>query len=176
MRMEDLVMAAFMVTAPLAAGAQGHASHHSTTDIPASIRQEHAELHAALERAMKREDAVGPSARALAAVLHPHFVREEQVALPPLSALAPLVNRERIQAAETLIAMSDTLERELPRMLDEHRAIAAATERLRAAAAALDAKEWVQFATDLRRHAQLEEEVYYPAAVLVGRLLRQQSR
>lgn len=171
MRIGELLMTAFMFTAPLVAAAQ----EHTMIDIPTSIQEEHRELNAALERAMKRDDAVGRAARELAAVLHPHFVREELVALPPLAALAPLSRREPMKATKQLIAMSDTLVRELPRMLQEHRAIEAATEKLRTTALIFDAPEWVRFATELRRHALLEEEVYYPAAVLVGRLLRQPS-
>jgi hypothetical protein len=58
--------------------------------VPESMRAEHGEIHAALERATRASGRVGKAARALAKVLHPHFVREEQIALPPLGLLAPL--------------------------------------------------------------------------------------
>ena len=50
-------------------------------EIPASMRAEHEEIHAALERATQATGRVGEAARALAKVLHPHFVREDQIAL-----------------------------------------------------------------------------------------------
>ncbi len=159
---------------PLGAIAQDpHAKHHpSRTDIPKSVQAEHQELHTQLELAMQRNDAVGAAARALATVLHPHFVREEQIALRPLGALRRLAAGQPPGDAKLLVAMTDSLERELPRMLEEHKSIAAAVEKLRTEALAAGSEEWVRFAQQLMLHAQSEEDVNYPAAVLVGRLLR----
>lgn len=163
---------------PLGAIAQDpHAKHHPPrTDIPKSVQAEHRELHTQLELGMQRNDAIGAAARGLATVLHPHFVREEQIALPPLGALQRLVGGQPPGDAELLLAMTDSLEGELPRMLEEHKSIAAAVEKLRTEALAARSEQWVRFAQQLALHAQSEEEVYYPAAVLVGRLLRHERR
>lgn len=164
---------ALALAIPVGMPAQGHEHEHAPdAGIPASVREEHAELHAALESAMERKDAVGAAARALARVLHPHFVREEEIALPPLGALAALSRGEMPANAAALIAMTDTLERELPGMLNEHRAIAAAVATLEAAAVREGAEAWVRFARQLRLHARTEEEVYYPGALVVGRMLK----
>ena len=161
---------------PLALSAQvggGHAAHHpARTDIPLSVQAEHKEIHGQLETAMKRTDAIGAAARELAQVLHPHFVREEQIALKPLGALQALARGAHVADADVLRAMADSLERELPRMLDEHKAIAAVVTKLQRAAVAAGAEEWVRFAQQLKQHALAEEEVYYPAAILAGRQLR----
>ena len=45
--------------------------------IPESMRIEHAEIHDELVRATKLSGPIGDAARALATILHPHFVREE---------------------------------------------------------------------------------------------------
>jgi hypothetical protein len=45
-------------------------------------------LHARLVEATKERGAVGEAAREVARLLHPHFVREEEFALPPLALLA----------------------------------------------------------------------------------------
>ena len=58
--------------------------------IPQSLKSEHEALHSMLVRATKASGATGEAAKAVAAVLHPHFVKEEQFALPPLGLLAPL--------------------------------------------------------------------------------------
>lgn len=142
------------------------------TEIPQSIRDEHRKLHEELEKAMNRKDAIGGAARELGRVLHPHFVREEQLALPPLGALRALARGESVADAAALLAMADSLQRELPRMLREHEAIASAIDKLRAIAAAAGSVEHVRFANDLRLHARTEEEILYPAALVVGRLLR----
>ena len=62
---------------------------------------------------------------------------------------------------------------ELPKMLAEHREIVAALERLEAAAHAAGKPEHARFAEKLKVHARTEEEVLYPAAILVGRALEE---
>jgi len=68
--------------------------------------------------------------------------------------------------------MTDALRKELPRMLEEHKRIRGATEKLRAAAREAKALAQEQFAEDLAQHARTEEEVLYPAAILVGDIIR----
>ena len=165
----------------LAAGAAlappAHAQEHAhapapTFAIPLSLRAEHAEIHAALERATTAPGKVGEAARALAKVLHPHFVREEQVALPPLALLAPLARGEYTAAMRDVLPLTDTLRAELPKMLEEHAAIRAATIRLGEVARAAGNVAVVRLTEQLKAHALNEEEVTYPAAILVGDLVR----
>src|SRR5688500_14756296 len=94
----------------------------ATIEIPQSLRAEHEEIHSTLVEATRAEGAVGAAARALAAVLDPHFQREEQIALPPLGLLSPLAAGASVpEAIQTqVLAMSDSLKSELPRMLQEH--------------------------------------------------------
>ena len=141
-------------------------------EIPGSIRAEHQEIHASLTEATRVAGPVGVAAKALAAVLHPHFVREEQVALPPLGLLAPLARGEMPEGAASIQAMSDTLRAELPTMLEEHTRIRAAVAELGRVASVAGAGKYVRLAEQLAQHALNEEEVLYPAAILVGDLLR----
>lgn len=140
--------------------------------IPESMRLEHAEIHEALERATKAPGRVGDAARELARILHPHFVREEEIALPPLALLAPLARGEKNIEMREVLPMTDSLRAELPRMLEEHRAIRAATLRLGDVARAEGNADVAELARKLALHAQSEEEMFYPAAVLVGDLVR----
>jgi hypothetical protein len=146
--------------------------------IPASIRAEHVAIQAALVEATRAPGRVGAAAHALAAVLHPHFEREEQIALPPLGLLAPLAAGAPVAGAvlAEALAMSDSLRAELPRMLEEHTAIRAAVGALRAAARAEGASGQQELADQLALHALTEEEVLYPAAVLIGDLIRARRR
>jgi hypothetical protein len=154
--------------APVAPGPAGA----TAIAIPESMRVEHAAIHEALVAAGRTPGQVGAAARDLAQVLHPHFVREEQVALPPLGLLAPLARGEPAAGMCGVLRMTDALRAELPTMLEQHRAIAAAGGRLaETARAALDAPA-AEFAARLKLHAQNEEEVLYPAAILVGDLVR----
>jgi len=143
--------------------------------VPESMRVEHAEIHDALVRATKAPGRVGAAARELAAILHPHFVREEEIALPPLVLLAPLARGEVTPEMREVLPLTDALRHELPRMLEEHAAIRAATSRLGEVARAEGNAEVVLLTENLARHAQSEEELFYPAAVLIGDLVRARS-
>lgn len=152
------------MSAPLAAQA---------VRIPESMRIEHAEIHDALTQAAKKPGPVGDAARQLSSVLHPHFVREEQIALPPLGLLAPLARGEVTEEMRAVLPMTDSLRAELPRMLEEHRAIRSATMGLAEAARLAHDAGVAELAEKLRVHAQSEEELFYPAAILVGDLVRE---
>jgi hemerythrin-like domain-containing protein len=64
--------------------------------------------------------------------------------------------------------MTDRLKANLPRMLDEHKKIVAALDALDRAGTSERHPEAVEFAKHLREHAGTEEQVLYPAAILVG--------
>ena len=68
--------------------------------------------------------------------------------------------------------MSEKLKRELPQMLREHKAVVAALKKLAAAAKRENKMAYVRFAEKLALHAKTEEEVLYPASLLVGELLK----
>jgi hypothetical protein len=143
---------------------------------PQSVRDEHQQLHAALESATKAPGAVGETARELAALLHPHFVREEQIAAPPLGLLAPLAAGQFDEGMLAAIEQADALRRELPQMLREHESIRALARRLEEVARQVGNTEVERFAEHFMAHAQSEQEVLYPAAILVGEVLRARSK
>lgn len=174
-------LAVITASADLAGGAarnhDGRMQMQDTThQVPASIKAEHEELQAALARATRYPGRVGEAARDLAATLHPHFVREEQVALPPLALLRPLAQGKFSPGMEDVLPMTDSLRQELPRMLQEHQAIAASARRLAQVARAARAAEVARFADALLNHARMEEEVLYPTAILVGDIIRAQEK
>ena len=140
--------------------------------IPEAMKREHALLHGALVEATHDRGPVGDAARAVASVLHPHFVREEEIALPPLALLQPLVDEGVTPEMEEILTLTDALEMELPGMLREHDRIREAVERLRAVAQEQGDREHERLAEKLLLHAATEEQVTYPAAILVGRTVR----
>lgn len=144
----------------------------SAFQIPSALEAEHRQLHARLAAAADAGGRTGAAARALEKLLGPHFRKEEQYALPLLGLLPSLAGGKRPDDAQSAIAMSGRLKQELPGMLREHAAIATAVERLRAAAASERRNDVVQFADMLASHAQQEEQIHYPSAVLVGQYLR----
>ena len=101
-------------------------------EIPAPLRVEHEELHASLVRATKEPGAVGEAAREVARLLHPHFVREEEFALPPLALLAEMARSGVRPEMAQVLPMTRRLEAEVPAMLAEHAQIVHALDNLRA--------------------------------------------
>ena len=95
--------------------------------------------------------------------------------MPPLGLLSMLAQGQVTPEMRDVLAMTDKLKAELPRMVEEHQAIVAALEKLVAAARQEGKPEYALFADKLMLHAQNEEEVLYPAAILVGEYLKLRS-
>ncbi len=141
--------------------------------IPLPLQREHEALHARLRPAAQAGGEVGEAAKALAQLMHPHFVKEDEIALPPLGLLGRLARGEWSDEMAEVLTLTERLDAELPQMLAEHQGIVAALNRLRDAAARAQRADLVAFAQALAEHAQTEEQVMYPAAVLVGQIVRQ---
>ena len=119
--------------------------------VPALLKAEHDELHAELAAAAKLSDPVGVAAREVAKLLHPHFVKEKQFALPPLGLLSAMASGNTVSGMEAVIAMTDRLKEGLPTMLAEHIAILDALEKLVDVARAVGGEAQVHFAGKLTR-------------------------
>jgi hypothetical protein len=115
----------------------------------------------------------GEAARTVARLMHPHFLREDEYAMPPLGLLARLARDEVTPDMAEALPLVARLKTEMPLMLEEHRAIKAALQTLEEIAATEGKAEIVAFARRLTLHAQSEEEILYPAAILVGEVLKQ---
>lgn len=140
--------------------------------IPQPMIEEHEELHTDLKKAIVAGGKVGEAAEVVAKVLHPHFEREEKFALPPLGLLSALAKGKIGPEMVEVFIMTDTLKDELPQMLEEHKAIIAALEKLKEAARQEGKPEVAHFAEKLVLHAQTEEQVSYPTAILIGEYLK----
>jgi hypothetical protein len=164
-----------VMTLPATAPAQEAGHRTAAFAIPTAMKAEHDGIHRRLIRATRAPGRTGDAARALARVLHPHFVREEQIALPPLGLLAPLARGEFTADMAAVLSMTDSLRAELPRMLEEHKGIHAATARLAEVARLKSNAEVGDLAMTLAAHAEAEEQLFYPAAVLVGEIVRSRA-
>lgn len=141
--------------------------------VPASVKAEHEELHKELEEATKVRGNVGEAAKKVAKILHPHFAKEEEYALPPLTILPRLAEGKVDSEMRHVISMSDKLKADLPQMLKEHKEVVAALNTLAAAAKKAKKPKQLRLSEKLILHAQNEEEILYPAAILVGEFLKQ---
>lgn len=140
--------------------------------IPQPIKAEHDELHKKLAEATKMSGNIGEAATQVAKLLHPHFVKEEEYALPPLG-LLPLIAEGNISPEmQKIIDMAEKLKSELKNMLEEHKTIVSALENLKIAAQNENRDDIVKFADALVLHAQTEEQVLYPTSILIGEYIK----
>ncbi len=141
-------------------------------EIPQAMKTEHDELHSDLRRLTGAGGRTGEAAQAVAKVLHAHFVKENEYALPPLSLLVPLADGKFDAGMAEVLKLTDKLAADMPAMLSEHRDIVGALKALTEAATAEHKPEGVRFAEMLTLHAQTEEQVTYPTALLIGRYVK----
>lgn len=139
---------------------------------PETIKAEHDELHVTLHGAMHEPGGVGDAAKEVARLMHPHFLKEEEYAMPPLGLLPALARGEATPDMAGALTLTDKLKAEMPHMLEEHKGIVAALKMLAAVAQREGKPQYAEFAKKLMLHAKNEEEVLYPAALLVGEIVR----
>jgi hemerythrin HHE cation binding domain-containing protein len=139
--------------------------------IPASLHAEHQQLKQQLDHVTREAGALGEAAREVSRLMKCHFEKEERYSLPPLTLLPRLAWGTVSDDMTGMLAITKRLKAELPLMLIEHKQIAAALQRLLFEATRLGREDCEACAMALLMHAQQEEEVHYPAAVLVGEYL-----
>jgi hypothetical protein len=74
-----------------------------------------------------------------------------------------------------VLSLTDKLEVDMPTMLAEHKDITQALIKLRDVATSEDKPAGVQFAEHLAAHAQTEEQITYPTALLVGLYIKSRA-
>lgn len=135
---------------------------------PQSVKKEHEELHSDLKKIIELGGNIGNSAQKVATILHPHFVKEEDYATPPLGLLKSLVDGKLNSDMKVALMMSKKLRSNLHEMIEEHKQIVNALTNLINVAKKNNNGHVEKFAQKLILHAQNEEEVLYPAAILIG--------
>jgi hypothetical protein len=139
--------------------------------VPPAVAAEHDEIQAALEQAVRSGGATGEAALTVRKLLQPHFEKEEQYAMPPLSLLPRLATDQVTGDLRGALAVTRRFREEYPMMLADHRAILAALSDLAAAAEQESKPHQAAFARKLMHHAETEEQVLYPAALLIAKHL-----
>ena len=141
-------------------------------EVPSSIAAEHRELHEELRTAIASGGKTAAAAKIVEQRLKVHFEKEEEYALPQLGLLVPLAEGRVSPEMKRAIELSDRLKADMPKMLEEHKGIVEALNALKEAAKTENKKQAISFAEHLLAHAQNEEQVMYPAAILVGEYLK----
>ncbi len=133
---------------------------------PESIESEHTELHHQLEMATNLPSQTGVYAKEVARVLHPHFVKEEEFALPPLALLPELAKGNVIDEMKKYIPLCDALKKDWPALLEEHAQIEHKPDLLQKVAVAEKHDAVVRVAENLKLHAETEEEIHIRLSVI----------
>jgi hypothetical protein len=144
----------------------------ATLDTPHALRMDDKHLREDLARALTDQGGVGAAAKEIERLLLPHLEHREQSVFRPLGLLNGLARDESGFDAAQAIALTDQIERELPQLVQEHRALYQAAKRLTDAANREHKLQYLDLSDRLWVHVRLEEEVLYPTVVLVGRYLK----
>ena len=86
--------------------------------------------------------------------------------------LLDLAKGKSVPELRQALPLTERLKTDLPEMLMEHKAIVAALDRLVEAAEQAGEPRYVRFAEKLKLHAQTEEQVSYPTAILIGEYIK----
>jgi hypothetical protein len=100
--------------------------------LPPTLKVEHKQLHHTLLKATQESGEIGVAAREVARLLHPHFVKEETFALPPLGLLGELAHGPVRKEMGQILKLTRRLEAEHPLRRSPARAGALSTSNSRA--------------------------------------------
>jgi len=139
--------------------------------IPNEMEKEHEELHKELRKATKMRGRVGEAAVRVAEVLHPHFERENELALPVIGVARELAEGKSSPDFPKALELANTFKAEYQRMLQEHVEIVKALDELEKAARRAKKHAVIRFTRELKAHARTEEALTYPTVLMTGKLL-----
>lgn len=139
---------------------------------PKSLKTGHANLYIDIEAIANINDEIGKKAKELADALFQHFKKEEEFALPPLSLLLMLAEGRWEVDEKLAIEMSDKLRDNLLEMKKEHQEINKIVEEFKILAQKENHAKALHFARDLTMHIDIEDQVLYPATILIGHYLK----
>lgn len=143
--------------------------------IPSSIKKEHKSLLEQLHKITLFQDSTGHVALKLYDLIQHHFKEEEDYVLPPLGLLPSLASGKIPAQSKEVRLLTEKLKSQLTHINVEHQLIKAFTGELLLAAAKDQHPEIIEFESELSKHADTEEEVFFPAAILIGEYLNLKS-
>lgn len=141
-------------------------------EVPSSIKQEHEYLVDQVHSFILFQDSTGLVALKLDSLMQHHFQEEEDFVLPPLGQLPSLASGEIPKHSSEVIQLTEKLKSQLTHMNVEHQLIKAYLGELTQAAKHDNHPEIIEFEKQVHQHATTEEEVFFPAAILVGAYLK----
>ena len=137
------------------------------------MEEEHEELHSELAKATKVPGKVGEAAKRVAEVLHPHFEKENEIALPVIGVARELAEGKTSPDFPKALELHEKFKAEYEKMLQEHVEIVKVLAELEKVARKAKKQYVIEFAKKLRLQPKTEEDLTYPAILMAGKLLKQ---
>ncbi len=141
-------------------------------DLSEPLRLSHARLNAALSAAMRAGGQTMIAAEAIAPLLEPHLQKEDTEVLQTLGVLEALAADGTDFAGVGDYAQLENLETSANSLREERAALSLAAERLLTTARTEGVNEVAEFAERLLSRLGLDQEIFYPAALLIRNYLR----
>jgi hypothetical protein len=145
---------------------------HGKPEVPSSIKKDHENLLDQIHRITLFQDSAGLVAIKLNDLMQHHFKEEEDFVLPPLGLLPLLTSGKLPEQSKEVIQLCEKLKSQLLHLSVEHQLIKAYMDELMQAAANENHPEIIELEQELQKHANTEEEVFFPAAILIGEYLK----
>lgn len=144
-------------------------------DVPSSIKAEHKYLLDQIRKISLFRDSTGIVATKLRDLMQHHFQEEEDFVLPALGLLPLLASGQVPEQRKELIRFTEEFKLQLTHLDVEHQLISAYVKELKQVATKENNVAVIEFENDLHKHAMSEEEIFFPAAVLIGEYLKLKS-
>lgn len=140
--------------------------------VPLVLKSEHDQFLERISRIASLQDSTGRVAKKLLELMNYHFKEEEDYVLPPLGLLPALAKRQIPEQSEKIIQLTERLKSNSAKMIAEHQMIKAYLDEMMLAGAKENHTEIAGLDLVLQKHATSEEEVFFPAAILIGEYLK----
>lgn len=101
-----------------------------------------------------------------------HFKEEEDFVLPSLGLLPLLASGKLPEQSKEVMLLTEKLQSKISHLSVEHQLIKAYMDELKQAASDENRLEFIEFEKELQKHANTEEEVFFPAAILIAEYLK----
>jgi len=149
-------------------------------ETPLSLQKEHEDLHSQMAEVRKLGGKTSQALERLVETMHHHFVYEEERAMPVLALIKELALKPHPPVidqnlAKKAIKLADDWADKYNDMVKAHEKICKAAEELAEVALEENQTAAVEFSDMLINHAHVEEDVIYPAVILVGKYLKGHS-
>jgi hypothetical protein len=138
---------------------------------PDSLMMAHNILERELEQALNAGGLAGVVAQNTAKALNVHFKDEEQTVFPLMSLIPSLPGGRALPEVEDVQMLKYRLEAAMPGLLEDHRIITEAVRDIADASRGGDGGRLARFSDLLQLHTRTEEQIHFPAAILIGETL-----